>query len=54
LARIDHALDVLLLPYKIDLSEMAAVTHPALLDHMRRVGLVFYEKSAAPSASLRA
>lgn len=54
LARIDHALDDLLLPYKIDLSEMAAVTHPALLDHMRRVGLVFYEKSATPSASLRA
>lgn len=44
------ALDDLLLPYKIDLSEMASLTHPALLDHIRRVGMVFYEKSAMPRA----
>jgi predicted nucleotidyltransferase len=44
LARIDQALDDLLLPYKIDLCEIAAVTHPALLDHIRRVGLVLYQK----------
>ena len=49
LTRIDEALDDLLLPYKIDLSEMASLTHPALLDHIRRVGMVFYEKSAMPS-----
>jgi predicted nucleotidyltransferase len=46
LARIDEALDDLLLPYKIDLSGMASLTHPALLDHIRRVGRVFYEKSS--------
>lgn len=45
LARIDEALDDLLLPYKIDLSEMASLTHSVLLDHIRRVGIVFYEKS---------
>jgi len=49
LARIDESLDDLLLPYKIDLSEMASLTHPELLDHIRRVGMVFYEKSAIPS-----
>lgn len=52
LARIDEALDDLLLPYKIDLSEMASLTHPALLEHIRRVGIVFYEKSAMPRVSL--
>lgn len=46
LARIDEALDDLLLPYKIDLSGMASLTHPALLDHISRVGRVFYEKSS--------
>lgn len=54
LARIDEALDDLLLPYKIDLSGMASLTHPALLDHIRRVGMVFYEKSAMPRAPLPA
>ncbi len=52
LAQIDGALDDLLLPYKIDLSEMASLTHPALLDHIRRVGMVFYEKSAMPQEPL--
>ena len=54
LARIDEALDDLLLPYKIDLSEMVSLTHPALLDHIRRVGIVFYEKSAMPQEPLPA
>lgn len=54
LARIDDALDDLLLPYKIDLSVMASLTHPALLDHIRRVGMVLYEKSAMPRAPLPA
>ena len=54
LARIDEALDDLLLPYQIDLSDMASLTHPALLDHIRRVGIVFYEKNAMPRESLPA
>ncbi len=54
LARIEEALDDLLLPYKIDLSVMASLTHPALLDHIRRKGVVFYEKSAIPQESLPA
>ncbi len=44
LARIESALDDLLLPYQIDLSLFANLTHPALLDHIRRVGLLFYER----------
>ena len=48
LARIDTALDDLLLPYEMDLSLMSSITHPALLDHIRRVGVVLYEKTAVP------
>ena len=48
LTRIDNELDDLLLPYQIDLSLMSSLSQPALLDHIRRVGVVLYEKSAAP------
>ena len=48
LTRMDNELDDLLLPYQIDLSLMSSLSHPALLDHIRRVGVVLYEKSAAP------
>jgi predicted nucleotidyltransferase len=48
LTRIYNELDDLLLPYQIDLSLMSSLSHPALLDHIRRVGAVLYEKSAAP------
>jgi len=45
LVRIDTALDELLLPYEMDLSLMSSLTHPALLDHIQRVGVVLYEKN---------
>ena len=54
LTRMDNELDDLLLPYQIDLSLMSSLSHPALLDHIRRVGVVLYEKSAAPVESLPA
>ena len=48
LARIDEALDdLLLLPYQMDLSLFASLTHPELLDHIRRVGVPLYERSSA-------
>ena len=47
LTRIAAELDDLLLPYQIDLSLFAAITHPALLDHIRRVGVTLYERSPA-------
>jgi predicted nucleotidyltransferase len=48
LARLSDQLDDLLLPYKIDLSILNNITHRDLLAHIRRVGIVFYEKQPAP------
>lgn len=45
LTRIADELDDLLLPYQMDLSIFAALTSPALLDHIRRVGVILYERS---------
>ena len=44
LLRIENALDDLLLPYKMDISLLRQIDNPDLLAHIRRVGLVFYEK----------
>ncbi|HYE32986.1 MAG TPA: nucleotidyltransferase domain-containing protein [Methylomirabilota bacterium] len=44
LSRIDCELDDLLLPYKIDLSVLSSLRHPPLIEHIRRVGLVIYQK----------
>ena len=41
-----NELDDLLLPYTIDLSLFASLTHPALLDHIQRVGVVIYERAS--------
>jgi predicted nucleotidyltransferase len=41
--QIESELDDLLLPYKIDLSRLHALDNPALIDHIRRVGVTFYE-----------
>lgn len=41
--QIESELDDLLLPYKIDLSRLHALESPALLDHIRRVGVTLYE-----------
>jgi uncharacterized protein len=54
LARIETALDDLLVPYEMDLSLMCSITHPALLDHIRRVGVVLYEKNSVPLGTLSA
>lgn len=44
LARIDMEIDDLLLPYMIDLSILSHITDPDVLDHIRRVGVVFYSR----------
>jgi predicted nucleotidyltransferase len=44
LHKIENELDDLLLPYKIDLSIFEQIADPAVIDHIRRVGVVFYEK----------
>lgn len=43
--RIEQALDDLLLPYKIDLSLLREIDNRQLLDHIDRVGHVFYQRS---------
>jgi predicted nucleotidyltransferase len=47
MSRICWALDDLLLPYKIDLSHFSGLKHPALIDHIRRVGIVLYTREPA-------
>ena len=44
LHKIEDQLDDLLLPYKIDLSIFEQISDPDVIDHIRRVGVVFYEK----------
>lgn len=44
-SRIYWELDNLLLPYKIDLSRFSNLRHPALIDHVQRVGLPIYEST---------
>ena len=47
LSHIYWALDDLLLPYKIDLSLFSGLKHPALIDHIRRIGIVLYTRQPA-------
>ena len=44
LCRIMDEIDNLLLPYTIDLSIFKHINDPDMLDHIQRVGVVFYEK----------
>ena len=47
LSQISSGLDDLLLPQKIDISVFAKISHSDLIEHIRRVGVVFYEKQSA-------
>lgn len=42
LTRIETEIDDLLLPYTVDLSLFRQIDNPDLLDHISRVGLIFY------------
>jgi uncharacterized protein len=44
LHKVEDDLDDLLLPYKLDLSLMKHIKNTELLDHIQRIGVVFYEK----------
>jgi uncharacterized protein len=44
LLKIENELDDLLLPYQIDLSLLKKIDNKDLLDHINRVGKVFFEK----------
>jgi predicted nucleotidyltransferase len=43
-AKVEQELDDLLLPYRFDLSVFRQLTHPGLLDHIRRCGVTFYQR----------
>jgi predicted nucleotidyltransferase len=50
LLKLANQLDDLLLPYKIDLSLLRQIENPELLEHIRRVGVVVYERTALPKS----
>lgn len=41
-----NQIDELLLPWMVDLSLRASIDNPALLEHIERVGVPFYERDA--------
>lgn len=45
LLAVENALDDLLLPYKIDISLLDKIDNTDLIEHIRRVGRVFYKRS---------
>lgn len=47
LGRIETEIDDLLLPYKMDISLYRQIDNPDLLDHIKRVGVVFYQRQSA-------
>lgn len=51
LTRIMNDLDDLLLPYTIDLSLFSSISDPDVIDHIQRVGIVFYERAVELTAS---
>ena len=49
LGQLDSELDDTLLPYEFDISILSKLTHPELIEHIWRVGVVFYERKPAQS-----
>lgn len=43
--QIEFELDDLLLPYKFDVSVYERISNPEFIDHINRVGKVFYQRS---------
>ncbi|HUD49716.1 MAG TPA: nucleotidyltransferase domain-containing protein [Candidatus Baltobacteraceae bacterium] len=49
LGRIQDELEDGQLPYRFDLSILSQITHGDLIEHIRRGGVVFYEKKPVPA-----
>ncbi len=47
LAALQRTIDESTIPYLLDLSVLQALTNTALLEHIQRVGQVFYERESA-------
>jgi predicted nucleotidyltransferase len=44
LAQLENEIDELLLPYKFDISIYHQINNPDLLEHIKRVGKIFFEQ----------
>ena len=42
--KISNEIDDLLLPYTIDISIFAQISNPNLIEHIKRVGVVFFQR----------
>ena len=47
LAQLAGALEECSIPYQVDLSIQRDIDNPELLEHIKRVGLVFYQRNAS-------
>jgi len=54
LYKILDEIDDLLVPYTIDLSIYRTLNDPDFIDHIRRVGVIFYDKDVATAELARA
>lgn len=52
LLQLENRLDDLLLPYQFDLNLFHALQNPALIEHIERVGKIFYERAETPTSSV--
>jgi predicted nucleotidyltransferase len=46
LLRVMREIDDLLLPYQVDLAILQWIDDPDVLEHIRRVGIIFYDRQA--------
>jgi len=52
LFKIENQLDDLLLPYKIDISILHKIENPDLVEHIERVGIIFYDPDTFSGSSV--
>ncbi|GBE40197.1 nucleotidyltransferase domain protein [bacterium BMS3Bbin09] len=53
LGKIMEDIDDLLLPYTVDLSIFSRISDQEVINHIRRVGVIFYEKTEESTALLK-
>lgn len=53
LHKIENELDDLMLPYKMDLSLLKQIQNKELLEHIERVGIVFFDSKEMIAANLK-
>jgi predicted nucleotidyltransferase len=49
LLKLENDIDNLLLPYKVDLSILQKIENPELVEHINRVGKIFYQRTSKVS-----